>query len=138
MNYKGIELKDIADTPQLVDPPRLMFVWDRDDGPLKKEGVFAIVASLDPDFRVIAETDRYAHCAEIPEEPSPRRATCRQVSRWLAEGNGEVRCGRGDVTTVLCYFGAVEDRECDSSVKVRKWDDEDWNEPTLEYLRLQE
>lgn len=149
MNYKGIELKDISGTPQVIDPPRKMLVWDDDhngkeisyESP-RKVTVLAIVDSDKLNGRVIAENTgfaRYGHCAELPTE----YATIRQISRWLAEGNGEVSEGIDIGGGVYCksslyHHSGKDDASSEgSALRIRKWDDTEWHEPTLEYMGLE-
>ena len=150
MQYKGIELKDIADTPQIVNPPRDMIVWD--DNP-KNPGrpfseplmvkVIAIVNSDKLNGKVIAETPssviRYGHCAEIPKKLKPRRATNREVAKWLAKGNGEwCNCiGDSSRAAIEWWYDQGHSETKANNVFVRKWDDIEWHEPTLEYMGLE-
>lgn len=148
MKYKGIELKDISGTPQIIDPPREMLVWDNDvngkERPYapKKVTVFAIVNSDTLNGRVIGEESssfiRCGHCAEIPTE----YATFRQIARWLADGNGEVTeavgCDGAYCKSSLYYFSAKGDVSSEgSAIRIRTWDDREWHEPTLEYMGLE-
>ena len=66
-----------------------MFVWDYDPGNLLKADVLASVNGRESGYPVITKTGTYRHCAEIPEEPKPRRVTNRELSKWLAKGHGE-------------------------------------------------
>ena len=142
MKYKGIELKDIADTPQLVNPPRDMLVWDDGDTEPTKERVFAVVASTLKDCRVIVERNnsclRYSHCAEIPEEPKPRRATWKQLAYWLMDGKGLVVDDYTSRVDTGVFFNRIDlDEEVSENLKVMRRDDTDWHEPTLEYMELE-
>lgn len=144
MKYKGIELKDIADTPQLVNPPREMLVWT-DNEPPRVDKIYVIgPSSLDLPVRAISEDGRlgthcYAHCAEIPKA----RATYRQVSAWLARGNGEITMGDTSGSkpvfckTSLFYDTAKSNDPCGDEVRVRKLGEDDWHEPTLEYFGME-
>ena len=136
MKYKGIELKQIT-TSQIFDPPKEMLVWDYVDSAPFKMPVHAIVASKT--FPVIAEEGDYQYCAEIPEEPKSRRATNRELSKWLAKGHGEY-------TNTLCcstsyityeYFLDSADSEVSENILVRKWDDDEWHEPTVDYMGIE-
>ena len=88
MEYSGIKLTEVTET-QIVDPPKKMLVWDYDPGCLLKADVLAIVNGRESGYPVITKTGTYRHCAEIPEKPKPRRATNRELSKWLAKGHGE-------------------------------------------------
>ena len=148
MYYKGIELEDISGTPQVFNPPREMLVWDDDRNGNEREyephkvTVLAIVNSDKLNGRVIAEEGmtfvRFGHCAENPCE----YATFRQIAWWLAEGNGEVTESVG-VDGAYCksslyYFLAKGDVSSEGSdIRICKWDDTEWHEPTLEYMGLE-
>ena len=71
-----------------------------------------------------------------------RIVTYRELSRWLAQGNGEYcyygddsRC-KSDCFNELRY----RDEDADEIVRdimVRKWDDTEWYNPTASYLGLE-
>ena len=106
MEYKGIKLTEVTGS-QIVDPPKEMFVWDYDPGCLLRADVLAIVNGRENDKPVITKTGTYRHCAEIPEEPKPRRATNRELSKWLAKGHGEytqMRKDRYHAFRLVCEF----------------------------------
>lgn len=149
MLYKGKELKDLSKTPQSIVPPRDMLVWDEiqemrgvlPEPPLVVK-VLAIVDSKELNGQVIAENNsvflRYGHCADIPVV----YATFRQIARWLAEGKGEVTdCSNGNgayAKSSLYYFSKYDGKSSEgSAIRVRKWDDTEWREPTLEYMGLE-
>ena len=130
MEYKGIELKEVTE-PQLFNPPKKMLVWDICS--IVETKVYAIVSRKD--FPVICGNSNWRHCAEIPKVPELELVTYRELARWLAEGNGEVMWA----DTVLSNWNYSTDEESkalDKSFSVRKWDDTEWHEPTLEYLGL--
>lgn len=70
----------------------------------------------------------------------PRRATNRELSRWLALGNGEFTEGRectsgGPYTKTSYYYdAAVSDNPVPDETRIRKWEDADWHEPTISYM----
>ena len=147
MKYKGIELKEIT-TSQIFDPPKEMLVWNYVDSTPFKVTVHAIVASKT--FPVIAKEGDYQYCAEIPEEPKPRRVTNRELSKWLAKGHGECMNPDSDsysyadlskanlASSTYTYSGISEaNKEVPFYVKVRKWDDVDWHEPTVDYMGIE-
>lgn len=135
MKYKGIELKQIT-TSQIFDPPKEMLVWDYVDSAPFKMPVHAIVASKT--FPVIAEEGDYQYCAEIPEAPKPRRVTNRELSKWLAKGHGEYRNQIGAVSNLYIYVDLETDVAVPSYIRVRKWDDADWHEPTVDYMGIEQ
>ena len=132
MKYKGIELKQIT-TSQIFDPPKEMLVWNYVDSTPFKMPVHAIVASKT--FPVIAEEGDYQYCAEIPETP---RVTNRELSKWLAKGHGEYRNQIGAVSNLYIYVDLETDVAVPSYIRVRKWDDADWHEPTVDYMGIEQ
>lgn len=146
MKYKGIELKEITE-PQAFNPPKLMLVWDHNFGKPVKEHVYAIGPStMKFPVRTISEdglsdSDAYECCSDIPEEPKPRKATNREVAKWLAQGNGEWGKIYGDevkaVNTSWWYEPGFESGTLQDGIRVRKWDDTDWHEPTADYMGLE-
>ena len=132
MKYKGKELKEFtSDKPVIFDPPKKMVVWDYGMHP-REERVIAYVAG--GDAPVVTADNHWDYCAEIPEEPKPRMATNRELARWLAQGNGQ-RFGDNDFAATSTFATFSDDE--DDAVKgqlVRKWDDDEWHEPTVDYL----
>lgn len=144
MKYKGIEVKEFtSDKPVIFDPPRQMFVWDdngigtRRSGTLNKALVYAYIPKRP--FNVIAYANAWCHCAKIPDENQKfRRATNRELAKWLAQGNGE--CSRINSVSALAsneYVRDDEQDECDELLVIRKWDDAEWHEPTADYMGLE-
>lgn len=138
MEYNGIKLTEVTES-QIVDPPKKMLVWDYDPGILLKADVLAIVNGRESGYPVITKTGTYRHCAEIPEEPKPRRVTNRELSKWLAKGHGEytntVCCSTSYITYE--YFLDSAESEVSENILVRKWDDVDWHEPTVDYMGIE-
>ena len=137
MEYKGIKLTEVTGS-QIVDPPKKMLVWDYDPGCLLRADVLAIVNGRENGYPVITKTGTYRHCAEIPEEPKPRRATNRELSKWLAKGHGEYRNQIGAVSNLYIYVDLETDEAVPSYIRVRKWDDADWHEPTVDYMGIEQ
>ena len=133
MKYKGIELIEITE-PQMFNPPKLMLVWDNNNGGPAKLNVCAIVNR--EGFRVITENAAWRHCAEIPEV----LATNRELARWLAEGKGEVMsCGNmSEVRSSFSYDSIAANEPVAGKFIVRKWDASEWHLPTREYLGLED
>lgn len=159
MKYNGIDLVEVTE-PQVFNPPKKMLVWDGSDNVLEKD-VLCIVKTKNGDIRAITENYTfvglcaYMHCAEIPEEsekPKSRRATNRELAKWLAKCNGEMTFkSKSEIDHLVysshCYEEEYADEECDKALKrdddgswivVRKWGDKEWHEPTAEYLGLEE
>ena len=136
MKYKGIELEEVTE-PQIFDPPKKMLVWGRYKS-ITELDVYAIVSRKD--FPVICENSTWKHCAEIPEVHESKSVTYRELARWLAKGNGELRfdttcsnCG-----SYLCYPPNDENNPIRLQCFVRKWEDTEWHKPTREYLGLED
>ena len=131
MEYKGIELKEVT-KPQIFDPPKKMLVWGRYER-IAELDVYAIVGRKD--FPVICENSTWRHCAEIPEVPESELVTYRELARWLAKGNGEVK-NANTICPNWNYYDDQENKPVKDSLLVRKWDDTEWHKPTREYLGL--
>lgn len=137
MTYKGIELKEFeSEKPVLFDPPKLMLVWNDGDDEPSKDNVFAFIPNRC--YPVIATNDNLEHCAEIPEVLC-RRATNRELSKWIVKGNGQYQMsGSCGIWIEYSYEIGHDDEVCSKNIKVRKWCDKEWHEPTREYLGLED
>lgn len=135
MKYKGIEIREFtSEKPVLFDPPKLMLVWNDCDDEPSEDNVFAFIPKTH--FRVIGTDDSFDHCAEIPEVLC-RRATNRELAKWLAQGNGQYKVSGGSrMWTDHPYDIGQDDDACSNFIKVHKWCDKEWHEPTREYLGL--
>ena len=142
MEYNGIKLKEVTES-QIVDPPKKMLVWDHEYGTVLKADVLAIVNGRKYDYPVITTSGLFRHCAEIPEELKPRRATNRELSKWLGQGNGECGNGYDDllkanlVSSTYTYRDIESDSAVPTCIIVRKWEDADWHEPTVDYMGIE-
>ena len=97
------------------------------------EGVYYRKADVDK----LIESLKAGHNVELPDPPKPRRATNRELSRWLAQGNGEYRdtcIARTLCTANFTYAINKCDNTLEPFIEVRKWNDTEWHEPTVEYL----
>ena len=137
MKYKGIELKEFtSEKPVIFDPPKRMLVWDYVDGTPIEKDVIAFIPNRY--HKVIEQTSVYIHCAEIPDKGS-ELATNRELAKWLVLGNGQYKVSGGDwIWTEHHYDIKQDDDACSKFVKVRKWCDKEWHEPTREYLGLED
>lgn len=147
MSLKSInfdELKEITE-PQIFDPPRKLLVWNCRDGEtenVREANVVAILPALPYHANIVCAGSIgitwATHCAEIPEEPKPRRATNREFSKWLAQGNGECISSQGHADTAWMYDKKFSDFSVTPWAKARKWEDHEWREPTIDYLGINE
>ena len=98
----------------------------------------AVLAFIPNRYRkVIEQTSVYIHCAEIPEVMC-RRATNRELAKWLVLGNGQYQVSGGRIWTEHHYDIGQDDDACSKFILVRKWDDTEWHKPTREYLGLED
>lgn len=136
MKYNGIELKEITE-PQICNPPKKMLVWSSVyNEPLIAE-VSAVVCREDGLVAMCYNGECFPCCADIPEKQNPRRATNRELARWISYGNGEVKDTIDVVISFSTYHNGLENNEVPNGIKVRKWDEADWHEPTIDYLGLE-
>lgn len=139
MECKGIKLVEYKTTENVIfDPPKAMLVWDEGSNECKRANVLAVFPKR-ASFPVVADKHTWNHCAEIPEEaPKPKLATYRELSRWLAEGNGELKACEYSSSPSLAYRLENENKPVlDPEFRVRKWDDKEWHKPTREYMGLE-
>jgi hypothetical protein len=137
MKYKGMELVEIT-SPQVFDPPKKMLVWDYNvmcNEP-SIQTVYAVIMKETGTKQAIGECCRWSHCAAIPEDHKPRRATNRELAKWLSANKGEYRNHIGLVSNAYTYDVSESDTTVPSLFKLRKWDDTDWHEPTVDYMAI--
>ena len=137
MKDNGIELKEITE-PQIFDPPKKMLVWNNIMDYAITSLVVAIVERMDGICAICHDGEIYPYCAEIPEAPKPRMATNRELSKWLAQGNGELNVnGCSSIYQDCSYDIGKENEIADEFLRVRKWSDTEWHEPTVDYIGLE-
>lgn len=143
MKYKGIEIYELK-TTFIKNLPREMIVWNDNSIEPKVKTIVGACVNLKGDCWYIAHDDelgivKYKHCAEIPEEPKPRRATLRELAKWCAQGNGQIQDANqlNCVFTGLDYGPDCDDRAAPDIYKIRKWEDTDWHEPDVQYMGLE-
>jgi hypothetical protein len=141
INYNGMELEEFT-TPQIFDPPKTMVVWEDDKKPTTAVVIALLAKSSNFQYRVVInDCSFYPHCALLPDPPKPRRATNRELARWLAQGNGEYTNPKSDYYNNYSSFSYKEcdkDNEIYANFKVRRWEDTEWHEPTVDYIRLED
>lgn len=158
MEYKGHKLTEIK-TPQIMNPPEEMVVWDMQLKHVERMTVTAIVKDVHGDTWAIVHSkvhnifDFWPHCAKLPEGLDRRRATNSELARWLTQGNGEVltlvsdmhnRHCREMVTTAWHYFSGSDAEEVEYGFKwqrckgIRKWGDPEWHDPTIDYMGIED
>ena len=146
INYNGMELEEFtSDKPVAFPKGTRAICWDADkyeEGFRSELDIVAFIPYLT--YPVLTrdclnnyQDSPYGHCALLPDHPKPRRATNRELSRWLAQGNGEVYDEDNSdkiIWTLLQYLDTNENLEVLDGFKVRKWSDTEWHEPTVDYL----
>lgn len=132
MKYNGKELKEIT-TPQIFAEPKKMLVWNDDyvenNSVPMIDTVYAVV-KVENHYVAVTWGHNMEHCAEIPKA---RRVTNRELSKWLAQGNGEKKVD-DCIAYVHTYLSEYSNEEANKLIKVRKWSDDDWHEPTVDYM----
>lgn len=139
ITYDGMELEEqLYSEPTIINDSREAIVWNDD---ANKDRV--IVLSYDPrsKYPVRSNNDRiWKHFAFIPENPAPRRATNRELAKWLAQGNGEWGISKFGVIEKAeigwFYDTGYEKQTLQSELRVRKWDDTEWHKPDVEYMGI--
>lgn len=143
INYNGMELDVFtSDKPVIFDTPRRCVTITINNNGEKKAYKENLLMAYIPerDFPAILENDAFKCVALLPEKPAPRRATNRELAKWLAQGNGEWRYGESDrvhSNIGFGYDGNKENNTLDEKVMIRKWDDAEWHEPTVDYMGIE-
>lgn len=141
MKYNGMKLNEFkSDKPVLFDPPKQMICWNNEGEIPEKLEVHAYLPASGC-CPVKCWNCNMTHCAEIPEASKPRRATNFELMKWLAQGNGYSRNVRG---TIIWTDYEIElecdavNQPCHENIRIRKWEDTEWHEPTVDYMGLEE
>lgn len=74
---------------------------------------------------------------KVEEALKLKRMTNRQLAMWLAKGNGEVTMKEEEAWPVGHHFSYDKinaNEPIPASIRVRKWDSEEWVEPTIDLL----
>ena len=106
---------------------------------VKKAEVVAILPRTALKYPIITEDDDgYEHGAFIPEKPAPRSATNRELAKWLAQGNGEwCNCiGDNSRAAIEWWYDQGHSETKANNVFVRKREDTEWHEPTVDYMDI--
>ena len=64
-----------------------------------------------------------------------RRMTNRELSQWLAKGNGEMKnfgYGLFNISTCHCYADVAENENVDRNILIRDFGSDEWREPLIE------
>lgn len=72
------------------------------------------------------------------DKKKEKPVTNRELSRWLAQGNGEYREVHNDRCYVEFIYHCGKENGIVYGVMVRKWDDDEWHTPTRKYMGLED
>ena len=144
IKYSGMSLQEFVGA-QIFDPPRLCLVWDDDEfneNTIHEKSYVCVIIppTCEAEHRVVTCNGvHWKHCALLPENPAQRRATNRELAKWLAQGNGEIS-GDTKEYTIVGYYYAIGDENTPvkDGIKVRKWSDTEWHTPDVEYMGIQD
>lgn len=94
------------------------------------------IESYDEEFEIWVEEKepKWWDNVKYRVKQNDKFCTNRQLAKWLAQGNGESKTG-----TFVYIYHIYEEYKTNKEVKnylVRKWDDEDWHNPTLDYMGI--
>lgn len=147
INYKGMELEELnPDKSVSFNPPIKCVGWNNKD--VKVE--FELSSALSKDIwlhRFIGKSKygepvAFMFCAPLQEKFAHRRATNRELSKWLAQGNGEWGISKFGVIEKAeigwFYDTGYEKQTLQSELRVRKWEDTEWHVPTVDYLGIED
>ena len=115
--------------------PRMMWVWDYNEGGRQQRKVVYFLNSKDP-YPIVTITadesvgDIYMHCAEIEKQ---RWMTNKELALWLREkATREYKYSTsGYICNAFEYKEYKQDEEVDVDIRVRE-DDGEWREPLVE------
>lgn len=136
---KVVKLIEVAELHKVMEPqvfkePKKMIVWNNDDPKICK------ALEILPNGNIICEGHIwYNHGAFIPEKPAPRRATNRELAKWLAQGNGQWKTDDPRYAYVEYHYRIDDDdRPVAADKQIRKFDDTEWHDPTVDYMGIEE
>lgn len=134
-------MKELTHEYWIKNPtPRTMWCWNVDVAyKVQAKVIYVLNHGAHPVITVIdnnVDLLKYKHCAEI-EEPTTRRMTNKEFSRWLRENptrEYKYRTAEDKDSFVYWYHSYIEccaDNEVDDSILIRENDGE-WREPFVE------
>ena len=131
-----MEIKEFKPTENIAfNPPKKMWVWNTDAFENKSIALVSAVICSNIGIRTLAKTGHiFDHCAEIVEE-KPKMMTRRQITEWLAKGNGEAKDGHGNVANNYYYLVGAENKPLEYELEVRKFGSEKWEPATVEVYK---
>ena len=136
INFGGKTMVEFtSDVPVIFDQPIKMYVTDDSDF---IEGQIADVIAYEPrraSLKAIGIHNSWRYCFSFPDEPEPRRATWLELAKWCVEGNGLVLDEMTErIDTGVIFKVEYQNKPIDKLIKIRKWGDTEWHEPTIDYM----
>lgn len=86
------------------------------------------------EYRIVDVEDRADWIEKIEKIHRQERLTHKQFAMWLAKGNGQAMGEASNCVYTDNYYNPdYEDDIIPDHWRVRRWDDTEWHEPTIEY-----
>lgn len=136
VNFGGQTLVEFtSDVPIVFDHPTNMYVTDNSDD--FTGGIIDEIIVYDPRraLKAIGTHNAWRHCFSLPDKQEPRRATWLELAKWCLEGKGLVLDELAEkIDTGVMFKVSHQDELIDRHIKIRKWGDTEWHEPTIDYM----
>lgn len=140
VNFGGQTLVEFtSDVPVVFDKPINMYVTDDSDD--FTGGIIDEIIVYDPRrvLKAIGTHNAWRHCFSFLDKPEPRRATWLELAKWCLEGKGLVLDKLAQKIDTGVMFKVVhQDKPVDNLIKIRKWGDTEWHEPTIDYMETKD
>lgn len=147
MQYK--ELREMT-VKEWDGVPFKAYVVDSEDASISHPVVREVVGYRTGFQPWQCENVRYKHVypvkwneEKVKDALKPKRMTNLQLAKWLAKGSGQIMYlshvdlsvdNSACLSTTNSYGLSQESFECNDRIRVRKWDSEEWIEPTVDLL----
>lgn len=93
-----------------------------------------LLKAIDSSSFITEDDLGYTYCYYDPDLITElNTVTHKELAQWLASGRGQVLT-KEQVKMAMEYVIDMENEPVPEDVKVRAWDDDEWNIPTKEYL----
>lgn len=108
-----------------LDTLRKKVEKDTEQYPFDEVNLDKINSDSNP-YRFAIAMVSYMLCYLVKE---PKRMTNRELAKWLAQGNGQLRLSSGDIIISLIY--TEDDGYVPIGYMIRGWDETEWREPIV-------
>ena len=136
INFGGKTMVEFtSDVPVVFDQPLKMYVTDNSD--FTAGSIEDIIAYFPgrASLKAIGIHNSWRYCFSFPDEPEPRRATWLELAKWCLAGNGLVLDKTLErIDTGVIFKVEHQNKQVDKHIYIRKWDDTEWHEPTMDYM----